>query len=76
MPLALWSAPVTSVSDIGTFWECSDQYIIVYLIDLLVFRKDKDKCLKHAEEVLVWQRLRVVYVGKSGCLFMENERII
>lgn len=73
MPMGLCNAPSTFQSLMNSvFYDYLDEFVVVYIDDLLVFSKDEKEHIKHLELVLARLKEHQIYVGKSTCEFMKE----
>ena len=55
------------------FYDCIDDFLVVYMDDLLVFSKDEESHLKHLETVLSRLEEHELYVSPKKCEFLQSE---
>ena len=74
MPMGLCNAPSTFQSLMNTiFYDCIDVLMVVYMDEVLVFRKDMKSHLQHLEIVLSRLKEHKLYVSPKKCDFMKKE---
>ena len=74
MPFGLTNAPATFQSYIHeTMRGLLDDFVIVYLDDILIFLKDKKEHEKHVKQVLTWLRAANLFAKLSKCKFYQKE---
>src|SRR5271170_5481909 len=74
MPFGLTNAPATFMTLINDiFHEFLDQFVIIYLDNILIYSKTKEKHLKHVHLVLRKLKEHCLYGKLSKCEFMKNE---
>ena len=74
MPFGLTNTPATFMTLMNDiFREFLDSFVIVYLDDILVYSKTKEKHLKHIHLVLGKLRKHHLYGKLSKCEFLKNE---
>ena len=54
------------------FHDCIDEFLVIYMDDLLIFSKDEDQHLKHLEIVLSRLQEHELYVSPRKCEFMKD----
>ena len=74
MPMGACNAPATFQSLMNDiFHDCIDDFLCVYIDDLLVFSKDEDSHMRHLEKVLSRLKQHELYVSPKKCAFFEEE---
>ena len=74
MPMGLCDAPATFQTLMNEiFYDCIDDFIVVYMDDLLIYSKTPDEHLRHLEVVLSRLAEKKLYVAPHKCQFMEKE---
>jgi hypothetical protein len=74
MPFGLTNAPATFMTLMNDiFREYLDQFVIVYLDDILIYSKTKGEHLKHVNLVLRKLREHRLYGKLSKCEFLKDE---
>ena len=74
MPFGLTNAPEAFIDLMNrVFHPYLDQFIIVFIDDILVYFKNIDKCALHLRIVFQTLRDRQLYVKFSKCEFWLNE---
>lgn len=74
MPMGLCNAPATFQTLMNQiFSEYIDDFIVVYMDDLLVFSQSREEHLKHLELVLEKLQSGSLYVSPKKCSFMKEE---
>lgn len=74
MPMGLCNAPAIFQSLMNSiFSDIIDDYLVVYLDDLLIYRNTYEEHLIHLEEVLSRLQDHQLYVGKSKCELMTSQ---
>ncbi|CAJ0852530.1 4195_t:CDS:1, partial [Entrophospora sp. SA101] len=74
LPFGLTNAPATFMilmNDI--FREQLDQFVIVYLDDILIYSKTKEEHLQHLHQVLKILRQYKLYAKLSKCEFLQSK---
>ena len=73
MPMGLCNAPATFQTLMNNiFHDCLDEFMVVYMDDLLIFSKDKESHYKHLEIVLSRLKEHELYVAPKKCEFFEE----
>lgn len=73
MPMSLCNAPATFQSLMNTiFHDCLDEFLVVYMDDLLIFHIDKQGHYKHLDIVLSRLKEHELYIAPSKCEFMQG----
>lgn len=73
MPMGLCNAPSTFQSLMNSvFYDYLDDFVVVYIDDLLVFSNNERDHIKHIELVLSRLQQHQLYVGKNKCEFMKD----
>ena len=70
MPMGLCNGPATFQSLLNSiFYECMDEFLVVYMDDFLIFRQNEEEHIHHLE--IVFQRLKEnkLYVSARKCEF-------
>ena len=74
MPMGACNAPATFQSLMNEiFHDCIDDFLVVYIDDLLIFSKDKESHFTHLETVLKRLEEHELYVSPKKCEFMRDE---
>src|SRR5258708_4929797 len=74
MPFGLTNAPATFMNLMQTvFSPFLDEYVIVFLDDILVYSKNYDEHMKHLDTVLHTLRQHKLYAKKSKCKSLKHE---
>src|SRR3981081_3153056 len=74
MPFGLTNAPATFMNLMqSVFSKYLDEFVIIFLDDILVYSKSFDEHLKHLECVLQTLRQHKLYAKRSTCEFSKNE---
>jgi hypothetical protein len=74
MPFGLTNAPATFMNLMqSVFSKYLDEFVIIFLDDILVYSKSFDEHLKHLECVLQTLRQHKLYAKSSKCEFSKNE---
>jgi hypothetical protein len=55
------------------FYDCIDDFLVVYMDDLLIFSKNEEDHMRHVEMVLQRLREHKLYVSPKKCVFMSTE---
>ena len=72
--MGLCNAPATFQSLMNRiFAHCIDDFLVVYMDDLLIFSKDEQSNLEHIETVLSRLRKHELYVSPAKCEFFKRE---
>lgn len=73
MPMGLCNAPATFQSLTNEiFYDYMDDFIVVYIDELLVFSKNEEQHIHHLQLVLERLKRHSLYVGRKKCEFMTN----
>lgn len=71
MPMGLFNAPVTfQTLMIEIFKDCIDEFVVVYIDNLLVFSKKTEEHYQHVETVLSRLADHELYLGRAKCCFL------
>lgn len=74
MPMGACNSPATFQSLMNDiFHDCIDDFLCVYIDDLLVFSKDEESHMRHLEIVLSRLKEHELYVSPKKCEFFEQE---
>jgi len=74
MPMGLCNAPATFQSLMNNiFHDCIDDFMVIYMDDILIFSEDEESHSKHLKEVLSRLREHKLYVSPKKCEFMTNQ---
>ena len=74
MPMELCNAPAIFQTLMNQlFYDCIDNYLVVYMDDLLIFSKDEASQLKHQETVLRRLGENKLFMSQEKCEFMKIE---
>jgi Reverse transcriptase (RNA-dependent DNA polymerase) len=74
MPMGLCNGPETFQTLMNEiFYDCIDEFLVVYMDDLLVFSKNEEDHLKHLNTVLSRLKEHELYVSTKKCAFMSTE---
>lgn len=74
MPMGLRNAPATFQALMnGIFRDCIDDFIVIYLDDILIFSESREEHLHHLRIVLSRLRDHQLYVGKTKYELMTQE---
>lgn len=74
MPMGLCNAPATFQTLMNNiFYDCIDDFLVLYMDDLLIFSKNEEDHMMHVEEVLQRLRQHNLYVSPKKCVFMSTE---
>lgn len=74
MPMGLCNAPATFQSLMNSlFYDHLDEFVVVYIDDLLIFSTNRTDHLKHLEIVLSRLQENQLFVGRNKCHFMTDE---
>jgi Reverse transcriptase (RNA-dependent DNA polymerase) len=74
MPFGLTNAPsVFQALMIDVFREFLDDFVVVYLEDIIIYRKSEEEHLQHVETVLQKLKNHDLYGKLSKCHFNETE---
>jgi hypothetical protein len=74
MPMGLCNAPATFQTLMNNiFYDCIDDFLVVYMDDLLIFSKNEEDHMRHVEMVLQRLREHKLYVSPKKCVFMSTE---
>ena len=72
-PMGLCNAPATFQTLMNNiFYDCIDEFLVVYMDDLLIFSKNEEDHLRHVEEVLKRLRDHELYVSPKKCMLMRK----
>lgn len=73
MPMGLCNSPATFQSLMNhIFHECLDEFLVIYMDDLLIFSKDEESHYRHLETVLSRLEEHELYVAPRKCEFMKD----
>ena len=74
LPFGLTNAPATFMHMMQSiFRKCLDEFVIIFLDDILIYSKTKEEHEKHVEEVLKLLRENKLYAKESKCEFFKNK---
>lgn len=74
MPMGLCNAPATFQTLMSKiFYDCIDDFLVVYIDDLLIYSETEDERLRHLEAVLSRLAEHELYVGCEKCKIMARE---
>jgi hypothetical protein len=74
MPMGLCNAPETFQTLMNNiFYDCIDEFLVVYMDDILIFSKNEEDHMGHVEKVLMRLRKNELYVSPKKCVFMSTE---
>ena len=74
MPMGLCNAPATFQSLMNLIiYDCLDEFLVVYMDDLLIFSKNGKDPLKYLEIVLKRLKENQLFVSPKKCEFMKTE---
>lgn len=74
MPIGLRNAPASfQALMISNFRDCIDDFVVIYMDDILVFSENREDHLKHLRMVLSRLRDHELYVGNKKCELMRSE---
>jgi len=74
MPMGACNSPATFQSLMNDiFHDCIDEFLVVYIDDLLVFSKDEESHYRHLETVLKKLKEHELYVSPKKCEFFKEE---
>lgn len=74
MPMGLRNAPATFQALMNSiFRDCIDDFVVIYLDDILVFSDTREDHLRHLRIVLTRLKDNELYVGKNKCELMRSE---
>ena len=74
MPMGACNSPATFQSLMNEiFHDCIDEFLVVYIDDLLVFSKDEESHYRHLEIVLKRLKEHELYVSPKKCEFFTDE---
>lgn len=72
--MGLCNAPASFQSLMNSiFCDCIEDFIVVYIDDLLIYSRSEDEHLEQLRIVLDLLREHQLYVGRKKCSFMQNE---
>lgn len=73
LPFGLTAAPSTFVAIMNdVFKEYTDQFVVVYLDDILIYSKTAEEHLNHVQLVLDKLRINKLYAKEKKCEFMKR----
>ncbi len=74
MPMGLCNAPATFQSLMNRiFYDFLDDFLVVYMDDLLIFSKGEQSHLRHIELVLSRLKDNELFVSPKKCEFLKDE---
>ena len=74
MPMGACNSPATFQSLMNEiFHDCIDEFLVVYIDDLLVFSKNEESHYRHLEIVLQRLKEHELYVSPKKCEFFKDE---
>ena len=74
MPMGLCDAPQTFQTLMNNvFHDCIDNFIVIYLDDLLIFSSTMEEHLEHLETVLSRLKENELYASTKKCSFLQEE---
>lgn len=74
MPMGLCNAPATFMRQMNeVFDDMLDQYVVVYLDDILIYSKTKEEHIVHIRNVLDRLKQQKLYAKKSKCQFLQQQ---
>ena len=74
MPMGLCNAPATFQSLMNRiYYDCIDEFLVVYMDDLLIYSKSLEEHLKHLETILQRLKEHKLYVSPKKCEFAKQE---
>ena len=74
IPMGLCNAPATFQSLMNRiFNDCIDEFLVVYMDDLLIYSKSLEEHLKHLEKILQRLKEHKLYVSPKKCEFPKQE---
>lgn len=74
MPMGLRNAPATFQALMNAiFRDCIDEFVVIYLDDILIFSDKRDEHLKHLRIVLTRLKEHELYVGQKKVELMKTE---
>jgi len=74
MPMGACNSPATFQTLMNQiFHDCIDEFLVVYIDDLLIFSKDRESHYSHLETVLSRLEEHELYVSPKKCEFMTDE---
>jgi len=74
MPMGACNAPATFQSLMNQiFHDCIDDFLVVYIDDLLIFSKDDESHFRHLETVLSRLKEHELYVSPKKCELFKDE---
>jgi hypothetical protein len=71
MPMGLCNAPATFQTLMNNIFY--DDFLVVYMDDLLILSKNEEDHMRHVERVLQRLREHKLYVSPKKCVFMSTE---
>ncbi|KAG7543335.1 Integrase catalytic core [Arabidopsis thaliana x Arabidopsis arenosa] len=73
MPFGLTNAPAAFMKMMnGIFRDCLDEFVIIFIDDILVYSKDRGEHKRHLEAVLTRLREQKLYAKLSKCSFWQR----
>jgi Reverse transcriptase (RNA-dependent DNA polymerase) len=74
MPMGLCNAPATFQTLMNNIlYDFIDEFLVVYMDDLLIFSNNEEDHMRHVEKVLMRLKKHELYVSPKKCLFMSTE---
>lgn len=74
MPMGLKNAPETVQALMNSiFWDCIDEFLVIYLDDILIFSGSNEDHLEHLRIVLSSLPHNELYLGKNKFELMQTE---
>lgn len=73
LPFGLTNAPATFQAVMNEMFLGMDEYVLVYLDDILVFSKTEEEHLQHVRKVFEVLRTHKFYAKRKKCNFMQRE---
>jgi Reverse transcriptase (RNA-dependent DNA polymerase) len=74
MPMGLCNATATfQTLKNNIFYDCIDEFLVVYTDDLLIFSKNEEDLRRYVEKVLTRLRKHKLYFSQKKCVFMGTE---